>query len=1219
MGRIPRTQSLLNRTLKEHTYMESKFQRGAVWSLVVSLALAQAAQAAQLTQYWPFEEAPGSTSAANLVAGGNTATLEELDPDHAWVAHAPNQLAYSTRSVALGDVGGYINLGNIGLKDSATVSLWINPADYFWGDGDLRLYSQVPFVPAYGGVVRMDPFVTGQIQSIASTGDWQSLGSLDLIPAGVWTHLAFVYQEGSLKLWVDGTPLPASLATGFEFDAADFGLGARFDIAGAIGGPFGNTFDGYIDDVSIWDGPLSADSISKLANGTRPTEISDVPEPPTAATLVQYWPFEESAGSTQAPNAVAGGNVAYLVESDPSTAWVKTDKPAALAHSTTSLAWDEIDDYVNLGNINLKGAGTISMWIKPTATSLNANSTRLYSLLTTPENFSGVAAIGVSALPSGVMVRETVLVYQGGWQRIGSSGSIPADQWTHFVITYGGGRATLYLNGERQLSAPCGLDFEEAELGLGARFGLDGGLGGPHGTAYGGLMDDVSIWDRALQPSSIRQLASGVSPLEVTDSPETEPPTILTQPVAMTAVLGEPASFSVVAGGAGTMAYQWYKGAEPIHGATSDVLTLEAVQLSDHGDYQVIVTNEFGSATSLTVRLTVDPGVPNIITQPQDLVKREGAPTTFTVVATGAQPLSYQWFKDASAIPDATGVDYTIAAVSASDAGDYSVVVSNVSGSIHSAAATLTLVLTPPAINVNLIIEAGSHEYQGTAAAPDAATMWNQVTEAALEADANRETALVDSDGVPVGIKFFSGSFIEQGGGGDANGGGNALQSTYWHVGAGNVTPEFGFRNLDPANEYDVYIYGIATDFGLGRTQQFNRGGGESKPLQQVPNTGWPVVNEDYVVFSGVTGVSEVVFTAGDLGNENVFSTVTGLQIIEPSDVPFIRAHPVSRFVRPASAVTFSVDASGASPLIYQWRKNGINIPGAQGAAYTLASVQLADAGEFSVVVSNAAGSVTSQAATLRVQTAPPAVNVNLISEAVTLEYVGTAAAPDVGTTWNQVLDDTLLWDPDREMELVDSDGMATVIRFFSGSFVDRLANYAGDNGGGNSLQATYWHVGGGNVSPEFGFRNLDPAQIYDVYVYGIVTDFGTGWGQAYSVVGGPTKTLKQLPNTGFPVEGEDYVVFRGLTGLSELRLTAGQAGGYFSTVCGLQIIAGEALPASLSISRSAGNAVTISWTGAGMLEQADQMNGGWSDAPSQANPQTLAPSATQRFYRVRP
>ena len=204
-------------------------------------------------------------------------------------------------------------------------------------------------------------------------------------------------------------------------------------------------------------------------------------------------------------------------------------------------------------------------------------------------------------------------------------------------------------------------------------------------------------------------------------------------------------------------------------------------------------------------------------------------------------------------------------------------------------------------------------------------------------------------------------------------------------------------------------------------------------------------------------------------------------------------------------------------------------------------------------------------------------------------------------------------------MELVDSDGMATVIRFFSGSFVDRLANYAGDNGGGNSLQATYWHVGGGNVSPEFGFRNLDPAQIYDVYVYGIVTDFGTGWGQAYSVVGGPTKTLKQLPDTGFPVEGEDYVVFRGLTGLSELRLTAGQAGGYFSTVCGLQIIAGEALPASLSISRSAGNAVTISWTGAGMLEQADQLNGGWINAPSQANPQTLAPSATQRFYRVRP
>jgi hypothetical protein len=1198
--------------------MYSSSQRGAVWSLIVSLALAQAAQAAQLTQYWPFEEASGSVTAANAVADGNTARLEQLHPDQAWVAYAPSQLAHSARSIAFGEVGGYVNLGNIGLKDSATVSFWINPADYFSGDGDLRLYSQVPFVAAYGGVVRMDPFVTGQIQSIASTGGWQNLGPLDLIPAGAWTHLAFVYQEGSLKLWVNGTPLPASLSTGFEFDAADFGLGARFDIAAAIGGPFGNTFNGFIDDVSIWNGPLSADSINNLASGRRPTEITDVPEPPKAATLVQYWPFEESAGSTQAPNAVAGGNVAQLVDSNPATAWVKTDKPAALAHSTTSLAWDEVDDYVNLGNVNLKGEGTISMWIKPTASSLNANSTRLYSLLTTPENFSGVAAIGVSALPSGVMVRETVLVYQNDWQVLSTSGAIKPGQWNHFLITYGGGRATLFLNGERQLSAPSGLDLDEAELGLGARFGLDGGLGGPHGTAYGGLMDDVSIWDRTLQPSSIRKLASGVSPLEIKDSPESEPPTIFTEPVAAIAVLGEPATFRVVASGAGTLAYQWHKGTEPVPGATSNVFTLEAVQLSDDGNYHVVVTNEFGSAVSSNARLTVDPGIPAITTQPQNMVKRAGAPATFTVVATGAQPLSYQWYKGASVIPDATSASYTIAAVSGSDAAEYSVVVSNLSGSTPSEAATLTLVLTPAAINVNLAETAGSSVYQSAAAAPDAGTAWNHVTDALLQAKPDRETELVDSDGAPVGIKFFAASFAAQGGGAGPNGGGNALQSTYWHVGAGNVTPEFGFRNLNPAAEYDVYVYGIATDFGLGRTQLINRVGGESKPMTQVPNTGWPILNEDYVVFAGISGVSEILFTAGDLGNENAFSTVTGLQIIETSDVPFIRAHPVSQFVRAATPVTFAVEAAGAPPLTYQWSRNGIDIAGARSASYTISSVQAASAGVYAVVVSNAAGSVTSRAATLRVQTAPPAVNVNLIVQAGALEYTGTAAAPDAGAIWNQVVDDILLASPDREMDLVNSDGTPVGIRFFAGSFADRLANYSGPNGGGNAMQATYWHVGGGNVSPQFGFRNLDPAQIYDVYVYGIVTDFGTGWGQAYSLVGGPTITLRQLPDTGFPVEGEDYAVFRGLTGLNEIRLTAGQAGGYFSTVSGLQIIAGEALPARLSVNRSAANALTISWTGAGTLEQADQISGAWTSAPNQANPQTVAPSATSRFYRVR-
>lgn len=1185
-------------------------------AFALAFALAQAAHAAKLTQYWPLDEAPGSTTAANAVAGGNTGALELFaDPANAWVADKPAKLTYSTRAISFSGGPEYVNFQNIHRKGSATVSLWIKPSTF--DPGDVRLFSQVPFVSPYGGVVRFDPFTAGAIQAIGATGPWVSVAPLDTVALGDWTHLAFVYQDGFLKVWVNGVAQPLDAAVGFDFDASGFALGARFDLEGVLGGPFGNSYTGLIDDVSIWDGPLSTDSLTKLANGTVPTAITDVPEPAVAAKLVQYWPFEGTAGTTEAANEVTGGNVGLLVESDPNTAWVAGDRPGALAHSTTALAWDGQDDYVNLGNLGLRNQGTISVWLKPTAAALEGASMRLYSLLTTPASFNGVTASG--SLPNGVVLKGTVLVYNNAWQLLAGGGTLQADRWMHLAFVYAPGKCTLWVDGELVGTASSGLDLAEAELGLGARFGLDGGLGGPFGTGFGGLMDDVSVWDRPIQPSSVRKLASGISPELVVDSPTTEPPTIFTHPAPATVVLGEPATMNVVASGAGTLAYRWEKGGQVVPGATTDTLTIPAVALTDDGDYRAVVTSEFGTATSRPAKLTVDPGVPAITTQPQSVAKRAGAPVTFTVVATGARPLTYQWFKGTQSIAGATEATYTIPAVAEGDAGAYTVVVQNVSGSITSDVANLTLVLTPPAVNVNLAVGAGRFVYTGTAAAPDPGTTWNHVTEAALGVAANRELALVDSDGTASVLVFTSGQFGEIGGGlyGE-NGGGNNLQATYWHSGAGNETPAFGFKNLNAATKYDVYVYGIATDFGLGWTERINRVGGDSFPMNQVVNTGWPVLNEDYVLFSGITGVTEVMFTAGEPGNGAVFSTVTGLQIIKATDAPRIVQQPLSQFVRVGAPVTFTVVPGGTGPFTYQWRKNGEPISGSTGDSHTIAAAQTSDAGLYSVVVQNAAGSVTSADARLTLQTAPPAVNVNLIREAGRFEYAGTAAAPDVGTVWNQITEDLLLADANREAALVDSDGTAVAVRFFSGSFGAPLSGWFGENGGGNALQATYWHIGGGNVSPKFGFRGLNAAKTYDVYVYGMFTDFDLGWGQAYTLVGGATKTVKQVPDTGFPVEGEDYVVFKGISGVTEVELTSGQAGAYFSTVNGLQLIEGEkAVPATLTIAISGPNQVSIAWVGSGSLQEADAVTGDWRNVANATNPYRTAPTGTQKYYRV--
>ena len=79
---------------------------------------------------------------------------------------------------------------------------------------------------------------------------------------------------------------------------------------------------------------------------------------------------------------------------------------------------------------------------------------------------------------------------------------------------------------------------------------------------------------------------------------------------------------------------------------------------------------------------------------------------------------------------------------------------------------------------------------------------------------------------------------------------------------------------------------------------------------------------------------------------------------------PSITSHPTSQTVTAGQTATFSVTAAGTAPLSYQWRKNGTNISGATSASYTTPATTTADSGaQFTVLVSNSAGTATSNAA----------------------------------------------------------------------------------------------------------------------------------------------------------------------------------------------------------------------------------------------------------------
>ncbi len=103
------------------------------------------------------------------------------------------------------------------------------------------------------------------------------------------------------------------------------------------------------------------------------------------------------------------------------------------------------------------------------------------------------------------------------------------------------------------------------------------------------------------------------------------------------------------------------------------------------------------------------------------------------------------------------------------------------------------------------------------------------------------------------------------------------------------------------------------------------------------------------------------------------FGLVDNLRVEVPAVAPMITAQPLPVAVKVTSNATFTVTATGIPAPGYQWRFNGTNITSANGSSYTRNNVQYADAGNYSVMVTNVAGSLASSNALLSILTAAPA------------------------------------------------------------------------------------------------------------------------------------------------------------------------------------------------------------------------------------------------------
>lgn len=190
-----------------------------------------------------------------------------------------------------------------------------------------------------------------------------------------------------------------------------------------------------------------------------------------------------------------------------------------------------------------------------------------------------------------------------------------------------------------------------------------------------------------------------------TNAVGTNPPSITAQPTSLTVLQGTPAVFTVGASGAET--YQWYFNSAAISSssnptATNFSLQISNAQVANVGEYVVVVANSFGAVTSALASLNVtnssgEPlltNAPAFSQQPASMIANEGTNVTFSVMATGAPPISYQWYFFSNAIPAATAPIFVLTNVQGSNAGYYRAVASNAFGTVTSVLASLAITNT---------------------------------------------------------------------------------------------------------------------------------------------------------------------------------------------------------------------------------------------------------------------------------------------------------------------------------------------------------------------------------------------------------------------------------------------------------------------------------------------------------------------------------------------
>ena len=540
----------------------------------------------------------------------------------------------------------------------------------------------------------------------------------------------------------------------------------------------------------------------------------------------------------------------------------------------------------------------------------------------------------------------------------------------------------------------------------------------PNSGIFTAQTDSVGWWD-VVVTNSFGSVTSAAAFLTVVTAP---PATVTVTPSSQVVTQGQTAAFTAAATGDG-LSYQWRRNGSPIAGATSSIFSMGHVQLAQAGEYDVIVSNPLGAITS-------------------------SPPASLSVVMPALELTNYVSLSvpgfQALGIAVAGNAAYLAMAGTNTSGTPGRLQVVDISNPLNPVA-TNSISLPGPGLSV-FVIGAKAYVACGNAGlqAVDVTDPANPVvgslftSSAALSAFITNQYAYVaaGSNGLQI---FDLSSSTTTNAVGSVTTNITFAQSVWVSGNHAYVGDDTGLNVIDissPSNPSwrarvttGLPVYGLA-DAGPGALALAADAAGLEIAIINSPEApGMVATNGAAAPANGVAYSSGYVFVASGTNGLRAFNAINasnpqlagaaaignaggvdvsgryayvaaddGLVVVDAGDplenAPQFRNQPQDITVAPGSTAVFSVVASGTAPLSYQWSRDGNLLTNATGPVLAIPGAQFADAGSYTVTVSNSVGTVASQSAQLSVACAYllSADSTNLSFSASTNTFTVTAA-----------------------------------------------------------------------------------------------------------------------------------------------------------------------------------------------------------------------------------